>query len=116
MSDQNNLIPFAINEEIIKEIELLDLPVFKKHHLRLLMHCLKVFKDLLSDSKNNFLSEDILLNWCSSQAKDFDDPKFTDLLFVQMNKVLILLRNHSLKVGKKIADLEMRDLLDLINN
>ena len=116
MSDLNNPIPFPIDEEIIKEIELLDLSVFKKHHLRILMHCLEVFKTLLSNSKNNFVSKEILFNWCATQAKDFHDKQFTDKLYVQMNDVLIMLRNYSLKEGKNISDLHINDLVDLINS
>ena len=77
MSDPFNQIYNPIKDETIKEVELLDLPIFKKHHLRLLIHCLEVFKVIAVRAESeNFPTEESLLSWCQSQAESFDDEEF----------------------------------------
>ena len=42
----NNLDPFSnpLNIQTIKEIDDLDLPIIQKQHVRILAHCLQIFK------------------------------------------------------------------------
>ena len=76
----NNLDPFLspYNVQTIKEIDSLDLPTMQKHHVRILAHCLQILKTLNED-KNS------LREWCDNQSKKFDDKKFSDLFYTQIN-------------------------------
>jgi len=44
----NNLDPLSnpLNIQTIVEIDNLDLPIMKKHHVRILAHCLQILKNI----------------------------------------------------------------------
>ena len=48
----NNLDHFSnlLNTQTIKEIDNLDLPIMKKHHVRILAHCLQILKIINADN------------------------------------------------------------------
>ena len=48
----NHLDPLSnpLKIEIIQEIDNLDLPIMKKHHLRILAHCLQILKIINLDN------------------------------------------------------------------
>ena len=112
----NNFDPSSspLNIKTIQEIDNLDLPIMQKHHLRILVHCLQILK--IINVKDSFESQNknILREWCDNQSKKFDDKKFSDLFFQQLESTSKKLSAFSKKIGKNIEDLEIDDLVLLI--
>ena len=112
----NHLDPLSnpLNIEIIQEIDNLDLPTMKKHHLRILAHCLQILKIINVDNSFEYQNKNTLREWCDKQSKKFDDKKFSDLFYEQLESTSKRLSTFSKKIGKNIEDLEIDDLLLLV--
>ena len=112
----NNLDPLSnpLNLETIQEIDNLDLPIMKKHHVRILAHCLQILKIINADNNLEYQKKNSLREWCDNQSKKFDDKKFSDLLYEQLESTLKKLSTFSEKIGKNIEDLEIDDLVLLV--
>ena len=112
----NNLDPLSnpINFRAIKEIDNLDLPIKQKHHLRILAHCLQILKIINLDNSLEFQNKNPLREWCDNQSKKFDDKKFSDLFYHQLESTSKKLSTFSKKIGKSIEDLEIDDLVLLV--
>ena len=112
----NHLDPFSnlINIETIQEIDNLDLPIMQKHHLRILAHCLQILKIINVDNNLEFHNKNSLREWCDNQSKKFDDKKFSDLFYEQLNSTAKKLNTFSQRIGKSIEDLEIDDLVLLV--
>ena len=112
----NSLDPSSspLNIEIIQEIDNLGLPVMQKHHLRILAHCLQIFKDISLDNSFEYQNKNSLREWCDNQSKKFDDKKFSDLFYKQLESTSKKLNTFSKKIGKNIEDLEIDDLVLLV--
>ena len=85
----NRLDPFSnlLKIEIIQEIDNLDLPIMKKHHLRILAHCLQILKMINLDNSLEYQNKNPLREWCDNQSKKFDDKKFSDLFYEQLESL-----------------------------
>ena len=112
----NHLDPLSnpLNIEIIQEIDNLGLPVMQKHHLRILAHCLQILKIINVDNSFEYQNKNLLREWCDNQSKKFDDKKFSDLFYEQLESTSKKLSTFSKKIGKNIEDLEMDDLVLLV--
>ena len=112
----NNLNPSsnALNIQTIKEIDHLDLPIMQKHHVRILAHCLQILKIINSDNSFEYRNKNTLREWCDNQSKKFDDKKFRDLFYYQLESTSKKLSTFSKKIGKSINDLEIDDLVLLV--
>ena len=112
----NHLDPLSnlLNIETIQEIDNLDLPIMQKHHLRILAHCLQILKTLTADNSSGLSDKNSLREWCDNQSKKFNDKKFSDLFYEQLESTLKKLSTFSKKIGKTIEDLEIHDLVLLI--
>jgi len=112
----NNLDPLSnpLNIETIKEIDNLDLPIMQKHHVRILAHCLQILKIIYADNSFEYQNKNSLREWCDNQSKKFDDQKFSDLLYEQLESTSKKLSTFSKKIGKSIEDLEIDDLVLLV--
>ena len=112
----NHLDPLSnlLNIETIQEIDNLDLPIMKKHHLRILAHCLQIVKIINADNSLEYQNKNSLREWCDNQSKKFDDKKFSDLFYEQLDSTSKKLSNFSKKIGKNIKDLEIDDLVILV--
>ena len=112
----NNLDPSSnpLNIKIIKEIDNLDLPTMQKHHIRILAHCLQILKIIYSIDSFENQDKNPLREWCDIQSKKFDDKKFSDLFYHQLESTTNKLRTFSKKIGKNIEDLEIDDLVLLV--
>ena len=112
----NHLDPLSnpLNIETIQEIDNLDLPLMKKHHLRILAHCLQIFKIINLDNSFEYQNKNPLREWCDNQSKKFDDKKFSDLFYEQLELTSNKLSTFSKKIGKCIEDLEIDDLVLLV--
>ena len=112
MSNHFDPLSNPLNIETIQEIDNLDLPIMQKHHLRILAHCLHILKTLNLD--NCFENQTPLREWCDSQSQKFDDKKFSDLFYEQLESTSKKLSTFSEKIGKSIEDLEIDDLVLLV--
>ena len=112
----NHLDPLSnpLNIETILEIDNLDLPIMQKHHLRILAHCLQILKIINVDNSFEYQNKKLLREWCNNQSKKFDDKKFSDLFYHQLEATSSKLSNFSKKIGKNIEDLEIDDLVLLV--
>ncbi len=112
----NNLDPLSnpLNIQTIKEIDNLDLPIMQKHHVRILAHCLQILKVINKDNSFVYQNKNPLREWCDNQSKKFDDKKFSDLFYHQLESTSKKLSTFSTKIGKNINDLEIGDLVLLV--
>ena len=114
MSNQLDSILNPLNIQTIQEIDHLDLPIMQKHHVRILAHCLQIFKIITSEKSSESNDENLLRQWCDSQSQKFDDKKFSDLFYCQLASTSKKLSTFSKKIGKNINDLEIDDLVLLV--
>ena len=112
----NHLDPLSnlLNIETIQEIDNLDLPIMQKQHLRILAHCLQILKIINVDNSLEYQNKNHLREWCDNQSKKFDDKKFSDLFYEQLDSTSRKLSTFSKKIGKNIEDLEIDDLVLLV--
>ncbi len=112
----NNLDPFSnpLNILTIKEIDNLDLPIMQKHHVRILAHCLQILKIINADEYSEFYDKNALRKWCDNQSRKFEDKKFSDLFYAQLDSTAKKLNTFSQRIGKNIEDLEIEDLVLLV--
>ncbi len=112
----NHLDPLSnpLNIETIQEIDNLDLPIMQKHHLRILAHCLQILKIIYVDNSFEYQNKYLLKEWCDNQSKKFDDEKFSDLFYEQLESTSKKLCSFSEKIDKSIEDLEIADLVLLV--
>ena len=113
MSDQFNTFMSPVKKEVVDQIERLDLSTLQKLHLKLLAHCLEVFKDISLTAEKEFPNEILLKRWCENEAKKLKDEGFSVLLFEQMNSAAAKLKNYAKKKGKNALDLDLDDLITL---
>ena len=114
MSNPLDPLSNPLNIEIIKKIDNLDLPIMQKHHLRILVHCLQILKIIDVDNSLKYQNKNPLREWCDKQSKKFDDKKFSDLFYEQLETTTKKLSTFSKKIGKNIEDLEIDDLVLLV--
>ena len=112
----NHLDPLSnpLNMQTIQEIDNLELPIIQKHHLRILAHCLQILKIINSDNSFKNQNKNPLRDWCDNQSKKFDDKKFSDLFYEQLELTSKKLSTFSKKIGKNIEDLDIDDLVHLV--
>ena len=112
----NHLDPFSnpLNIQTIQEIDNLDLPIMQKHHLRILAHCLQILKKINVGNSFEYQNKNPLREWCDNQSRKFDDKKFSDLFYQQLESISEKLSTFSKKIGKSIEDLEIDDLVLLV--
>ena len=112
----NNLDPLSnpLNIQTIKEIDNLDLPIMQKHHVRILAHCLQILKSITAGDSSEFCDKNLLREWCDNQSKKFDDKKFSDLFYKQLESTAKKLNAFSQRINKNIEDLHINDLALLV--
>ena len=112
----NNLDPLLnpINIQAIQEIDNLDLPIMQKHHIRILAHCLQILKRVTAEKGSQLSHENLLRQWCHDQSKKFNDKKFSDLFYEQLESTEKKLNTFSQKIGKNIEELDIDDLVLLV--
>ena len=114
MSNHPDPLSNPLNIETIQEIDNLDLPIMQKHHLRILAHCLEILKILNADDSSEYQNKNLLREWCDNQSKKFNDKKFSDLFYEQLESTAKKLSTFSKKIGKNIENLEIDDLVLLV--
>ena len=113
MSDQFNTFMSPVKKEVVDQIERLDLSTLQKLHLKLLSHCLEVFKEISLKADKEFPDDTLLKRWCENEAKKIKDESFSILLFEQMNSAAIKIKNYAKKISKDALDLSLDDLIAL---
>ena len=112
----NNLDPLSnlLNSQTIKEIDNLELPIMQKHHVRILAHCLQILKIINADDITELSDKNSLREWCDNQSRKFEDKKFSDLFYAQLESTAKKLNIFSKRIGKNLEDLEIDDLVLLV--
>ena len=113
MSDQFNSFISPVKKEIVDQIERLEISTLQKLHLKLLSHCLEVFRDISLKADKEFPSEILLKRWCENEVKKLKDESFSVLLFEQMNSAAMKFQNYAKRTGKYVLDLNLDDLIAL---
>ena len=114
MSNNLDSLSNQLNIETIQEIDNLDLPIMQKHHVRILAHCLQILKTITPDNTSELFGKNPLREWCYDQSKKFDDTKFSDLFYEQLESTSKKLNIFSQKIGKNVEDFEVDDLVLLV--
>ena len=114
MSNHLDRLSNPLNMQTIQAIDNLDLPIMQKHHLRILAHCLQILKKINVENSFEDQNKNPLREWCDNQSKKFDDKKFSDLFYEQLESTSKKLSTFSKKIGKNIEDLEIDDLVPLV--
>ena len=114
MSDQTNSFPSPLSDEIAKNIDQLNLPTIQKHHVRLLAHCLEIFKEIAKDDLCLFEEDELLREWCEKQSQKFDDENFNQLFYEQMSSAAKKLNSFSQSIEKNLKELDLDDLITLV--
>ena len=114
MSKHFDNLSNLLNMQTIQEIENLDLPLMQRQHVRILAHCLQILKIINLNNSFDKQNQNLLREWCDNQSKKFDDKKFSDLFYEQLNSSAKKLNTFSQSIGKRIEDLEIADLVLLV--
>ena len=115
MSEHLNSLNSPIQTEVVEQIERLNLSTLQKLHLKLLIHCLEIFKNIASQSDNNFPNAKLIEDWCSVESKKLNDENFSPLLFQQMDAASKKLKDHAKNISKNPLDLNLDDLITLVS-
>ena len=114
MSNQTNAFSSPLSNEMVKNIEQLNLSIIQKQHIRLLAHCLAIFKEIIKDDIS-LLEEDVLLReWCEKQTQKFNDKNFNQIFYEQMSSAAKKLNSFSQSIEKNIKELDLEDLTILV--
>ena len=114
MSNQINSFSNLLSDAIVKNIEQLNLPIIQKHHIRLLAHCLEIFKEISKDEVSLFEDDDLLREWCDKQSQKFNDKNFNQLFYEQMSAAAKKLNSFSQSIDKNLKELDLEDLITLV--
>ena len=114
MSNQTNSLSRPLSDEVAKNIDQLNLSTIQKHHIRLLAHCLEIFKEIAQDEISLFEEDELLREWCEKQSQQFNDKNFNQLFYEQMSSAAKKLNSFSQSIEKKIKELDLEDLIILV--
>ncbi len=102
----------SLSREDIELIEATMLPVFDKHYLRLLAHCLACFRVMANGSKSGPLpTHQIRFNWCTRQPALVDEQSFIPVLLKQLDVAGQYLEALASAAGISPLELELQDLI-----
>ena len=113
MSEQFNSFTSPIEKEVVEQIEQLNLSTIQKLHLKLLAHCLGIFKVISTQSKVDFPTEKLLRDWCVKESQKLEDKEFSKLLYTQMDAAGQKILDYSQKIEKRPLELTLEDLIKL---
>ena len=114
MSNPTNCLSSPLSDEVVKNIDQLNLSIIQKHHIRLLAHCLEIFKEISQEDISVFEEDELLREWCEKQSQQFNDKKFNQIFYEQMSSAAKKLNSFSQSMKKKFKDLSLEDLIILV--
>ena len=114
MSNQTNWLSSPLSDEVLKNIDQLNLSIIQKHHIRLLAHCLEVFKEISKEDLFVFEEDELLREWCEKQSQRFNDKNFNQIFYEQMSSAAKKLNSFSKSIDKKFRELDLEDLIILV--
>ena len=113
MSEQFNSFTSPIEKQVVEQIEQLNLSTIQKLHLKLLSHCLEIFRVISTQSKVDFPTEKLLREWCVKESQKLEDEEFSNLLYKQMDAAGQKILDYSQKIEKRPLELTLEDLIKL---
>ena len=116
MSNQTNSFSNPLSDEIVKNIDQLNLPIIQKQHIRLLAHCLEIFKEISNDEECLFEENELLREWCEKQSQKFNDEEFNQLFYQQMSAAAKKINTFSKSIKKNFRELNLEDLIILVED
>ncbi len=106
-----------LSEEEIYMIEATCLPIFQRHRLRLLAHCLASFKAMKPECSSGELPAlDLRMKWCLDQQQIREDPEFMNLLLDQFSSAAIQLEKLAHLLGLTPIELSLDHLISAAIN
>ena len=114
MSNQSNSFSTPLNDEMFINIAQLNLTIIQKHHIRLLAHCLAIFKEISKKETSTFEEDELLRDWCIKQSQKFNDENFNELFYSQMSSAAKKLNSFSQSIEKNFNELDLEDLITLV--
>ncbi len=98
--------------EDIKLIELTNLSVLEKHHIRMLSHCLGCFKSMNSKNKEGSIPDkEMWMEWCLARPEMVNDDEFIHVLFEQFSGAAVQLEKLSDVFKVPPLELTLKDLI-----
>ena len=82
--------------------------------MRILAHCLQILKIINAYDSTELCDKNSLREWCDNQSRVFNDKKFSNLFFIQLDTTAKKLSTFAKRIGKNIEDLEIDDLVLLV--
>ena len=116
MSNQTNSFSSPLSNEMVKNIEQLNLSIIQKQHIRILAHCLAIFKEIIKDDISLIEEDELLREWCEKQTQKFNDKNFNQLFYEQMSSSAKKLNSFSQSIEKNIKELDLEDLIILVKH
>ena len=102
-----------LSKKDITLIELTNLSVREKHHLRMLAHCLQCFKSMRKDDSSRLLPvKEEWLEWCLKNPIMMKDDECVQIMFEQFSGAAIQLAKLSNDLKVAPLDLTLRNLID----
>ena len=102
-----------LSKDDINTIGSTNLSMSEKHHLRMLLHCLKCFKAMSKGNDKGLIPEkEVWLEWCLKNPVMFKDDEFVQILFEQFSGAAIQLERLSNALKVAPLDLTLRHLID----
>ena len=114
MSNQSNSFSTPLSDEIITNIDQLNLPITQKQHIRLLAHCLAIFKEISKNETSTFTEDELLREWCLKKSQKFNDKSFNKIFYEQMSSAAKKLNSFSKTIKKNFNELDLEDLILLV--
>ena len=98
--------------EDLKLIELTNLSMFEKHHIRMLSHCLGCFKSMnIKNTEGAIPDKGIWMEWCLARKEMVNDDEFIHVLFEQFSGAALQLEKLSEVFKVPPLELTLKDLI-----
>ena len=102
-----------LSKDDIHTIGSTNLSMSEKHHLRMLLHCLKCFKAMSKGNDKGLIpGKEVWLEWCLNNPIMFKDDEFVQVLFEQFSGAAIQLERLSNALKVAPLDLTLTNLID----
>ena len=107
-----NLENSPLTLEDLKVIELTDLSILEKHHIRMLSHCLGCFKSMNSkNTEGSIPDKEIWMELCLARTEMINDDEFIHVLFEQFSGAAVQLEKLSEVFNVPPLELTLKDLI-----